>query len=94
MNVLTGLREQMENVILTFQEQKDSRKQIHEMKGIIEEVKMVYHFISKIKKNNPIEACRIYYFNLVISVENFWFYLGNVLLKRSNFEILETSQDN
>lgn len=46
MNILTGLREQMENVILTFQEQKDSRKQIHEMKGIIEEVKMVYHFIS------------------------------------------------
>nr|XP_034305748.1 basic-leucine zipper transcription factor A isoform X2 [Crassostrea gigas]XP_034305749.1 basic-leucine zipper transcription factor A isoform X3 [Crassostrea gigas] len=32
-----SLREQMENVILTFQEQKDSRKQIHEMKGIIEE---------------------------------------------------------
>lgn len=46
MNILTGLREQMENVILTFQEQKDSRKQIHEMKGIIEEVKMVYNFIS------------------------------------------------
>lgn len=46
MNILTGLKEQMENVILTFQEQKDSRKQIHEMKGIIEEVKMVYHFIS------------------------------------------------
>lgn len=46
MNILTGLREQMENVILTFQEQKDSRKQIHEMKGIIEEVKMDYHFIS------------------------------------------------
>lgn len=36
----------MENVILTFQEQKDSRKQIHEMKGIIEEVKMGYHLIS------------------------------------------------
>ncbi|XP_034305749.2 putative leucine-rich repeat-containing protein DDB_G0290503 [Magallana gigas] len=32
-----SLREQMENVIFTFQEQKDSRKQIHEMKGIIEE---------------------------------------------------------
>lgn len=46
------------------------------------------------RKKKPIEACRIYYFNLVISVEHFWFYLGNVLLKRSNFEILETSQDN
>lgn len=94
MNILTGLREQMENVILTFQEQKDSRKQIHEMKGIIEEVKMFTILLVKIQKKKPIEACRIYYFNLVISVEHFWFYLGHVLLKRSNFEILETSQDN
>lgn len=62
----------MENVILTFQEQKDSRKQIHEMKGIIEEVKMGYHLIRlKLKfGKKPKESCRIYYFNLVLSVEH------------------------
>lgn len=52
MNILTGLREQMENVILTFQEQKDSRKQIHEMKGIIEEVKMFTILLVKIQEKN------------------------------------------
>lgn len=52
MNILTGLREQMENVILTFQEQNDSRKQIHEMKGIIEEVKMFTILLVKIQKKN------------------------------------------
>lgn len=56
MNILTGLREQMENVILTFQEQKDSRKQIHEMKGIIEEVKMFTILLVKIQKKKPFRS--------------------------------------
>lgn len=61
------------------------------MKGIIEEVKMFIILLVKIEKKKFIKVCRIYYFNLVIFVEYFWFYLGYVFLKRFNFEILEIS---